>query len=69
MIYLIAGSNKELQVLTNRLAESSKAHVMEINHEKSKTMVNSKSNHKANINLEGISLENVVKVSNKVIYT
>ena len=31
-IDLIAGSNKELQVLINRLAESSKAHDMEINH-------------------------------------
>ena len=51
-IDLIAGSNKELQVLTNRLAETSKAYGIEINHEKSKTMVNSKSNQKANIYLE-----------------
>ena len=58
-IDLLDGSNKELQVLTNRLAESSKAHDIEINHEKSKKIVNSKSNQKANIYLEGISLENV----------
>ena len=45
-------SNKELQVLTNRLVESSKAHGIEINHEKSKTMVNSKNIQKANIYLE-----------------
>ena len=38
-IDLIAGSNTELQVLTNRLAETSKAHGMEISHEKSKKMV------------------------------
>ena len=50
-INLIAGSNKELQVLTNRLADISKVHGMEINHEKSKIMVMSKSNQKANINL------------------
>ena len=55
-----AGSNKELQVLTNRLVESSKAsNGMDINHEKSKKMVNSNRNQKANINLERISLENV----------
>ena len=32
---------------------------MEINHEKSKTMVNSMNNQKANIYQEGISFENV----------
>ena len=50
-INIIAESNKELQGLTIRLAASSKAHGMEINHEKSKIMVISKSNQKANINL------------------
>ena len=46
-IDLIAGSNKELQVLNNRLVVSSKVHGMEKNHEKSKTMaVNSKNNQK-----------------------
>ena len=58
-IDLIAGSNNELQILTNQLAESSKAYGMEINHEKSKTMVNSKNNQEANIYLKGIPLENV----------
>ena len=59
-IDLIAGSNTELQVLTNRLAETSKAHGMEISHEKSKKMVNSKNNDQnANIYLDGMLLENV----------
>ena len=57
---LIAGSNTELQVLTNRLAETSKAHGMDISHEKSKTMVNSKNNDQnANIYLDVMLLENV----------
>ena len=59
-IDLIAGSNTELQVLTNRLAETSKAHSMEISHENSKKMVNSKNNDQnANIYLDGMLLENV----------
>ena len=54
-IDLIAGSNTELQDLTNRLVESSKAHGMEISQEKSKTMVNSKNNDKcAKIYMDGI---------------
>ena len=59
-IDLIAGSNTELQVLTNRLSETSKAHGMEISHEKSKTMVNSKNNDQnANIYLDEMLLENI----------
>ena len=59
-INLIAGSNTELQILTNRLAETSKAHGMDISHEKSKTMVNSKKNDQnSNIYLDGMLLENV----------
>ena len=59
-IDLIAGSNTELQVLTNRPAETSKAHGIEISHEKSKTMVNSKNNDQhANIYLDGMLLENI----------
>ena len=59
-IDLIAGSNTELQDLTNRLVESSKAHGMEIRQEKSKTMVNSKNNDKcAKIYMDGILLEDV----------
>ena len=57
-IDLIAGSNIELQELTNRLLESSKAHGMEISSEKNKTMVNSKNNYKnANIYIDGMILE------------
>ena len=59
-IDLIAGSNTELQDLTNRLVESSKAHGMEISQEKSKTMVNSKNNDKcAKIYMGGILLKDV----------
>ena len=59
-IDLIAGSNTELQDLTNRLVESSKSHGMEISQEKSKTMVNSKNNDKcAKIYMDGILLEDV----------
>ena len=59
-IDLIAGSNRELQELTNRLVESSKAHGMEISQEKSKTMVNSKNYDKnANIYMDVILLEDV----------
>ena len=59
-IDLIAGSNTELQVLTNRLAETSKAHGIEISHEKSKTIVNSKNNDQnANIYFDGMLLENL----------
>ena len=39
-IYLIAGSNNELQELKNRVVYSSKAYRMEISQEKSKTMLN-----------------------------
>ena len=49
-IDLRAGSNKELQILTNWLVESSKtSNGMDINYEKSKKMVNSKRNQKASI--------------------
>ena len=59
-IDLKAGSNTELQDLTNRLVESSKAHSMEISQEKNKTMVNSKNNDKcAKIYMDGILLEDV----------
>ena len=54
------GSNTELQDLTNRLVESSKAHGMEISQEKNKSMVNSKNNDKcAKIYMVGILLEDV----------
>ena len=59
-IDLIAGSNRELQELTHRLVESSKAHGMEISQEKSKTMINSKNYDKnANIYMDGMLLEHV----------
>ena len=59
-IDLIAGSNRELQELTNRLLESSKAHGMEISQEKSKTMVTLKNDDKsANIYMDGMLLEDV----------
>ena len=41
-IDLIAGTNSELQELTNRLSEASKDYGMEVSKKKSKTMVNSK---------------------------
>ena len=59
-IDLIAGSNRELQELTNRLVESSKVYGIEISQGKSKTMVNSKNDDKnANIYMDGILLEDV----------
>ena len=59
-IDLIAGSNRELQELTNGLVESSKYHGMEISQEKSKTMVNSQNYDKnANIYMDGMLLEDV----------
>ena len=57
-IDLIAGTNSELQELTNRLSEASKDYGMEVSKEKSKTMVNSK-NESATIMMDGTLLENV----------
>ena len=50
-IDLIAGTNSELQELTNRLSEASKDYGMEVSKEKSKTMVNS-INESANIMMD-----------------
>ena len=55
---LTAGTNSELQGLTNRLSEASKDYWMEVSKEKSKTMVNSK-NESATIMMDGTLLENV----------
>ena len=57
-IDLIAGTNSELQEITNRLSEASKDYGMEVSKEKSKTMVNSK-NESAKIMMDGTLLENV----------
>ena len=57
-IDLIAGTNSELQELTNRISEASKEYGMEVSKEKSKTMVNSK-NESAKIMIDGTLLENV----------
>ena len=59
-IDLIAGTNSELQELTNRFSEASKDDGMEVSKEKSKTMVNSK-NESAKIMMDGTLLENVKK--------
>ena len=56
-IDLMAGSNQELQDLTNSLASSASAYGMEISTEKSKVMVNSVNNTPANITMNGETLE------------
>ena len=57
-IDLIAGSNSELQDLTDRLTSRSTAHGMEVSSEKSKILVNAE-NKKANIIMNGEHLEEV----------
>ena len=56
-IDLIAKSNQELQELTDRLADRSRAYGMEVSSVKSKVMVNSLDNATANITLNGETLE------------
>ena len=59
-IELIAGSNDELQTLTNKLSSSASRYGMQISAEKSKIMINSnKSNLNSNIKLYGEKLEEV----------
>ena len=56
-IDLMAGSNEELQDLTNRLTESANAFGMEVSSEKSKVLVNSRNNASADISMNGEQLE------------
>ena len=59
-IDLIAGSNDELQTLTNKLSSSASRYGMQISAEKSKIMINSnKRNLHSNIKLYGEKLEEV----------
>ena len=59
-IYLIAGSNDELQTLTNKLSNSVSRYGMQISAEKSKIMINSNNrNLNSNIQLYGEKLEEV----------
>ena len=57
-IDLIAGSNQELQDLTDRLTSRATAHGMEVSSEKSKVLVNT-TDKKANIVMNGENLEEV----------
>ena len=57
-IDLIAGSNHELQDLTDRLTSRASAHGMEVSSEKSKVLVNN-NEKKANIRMNGEHLEEV----------
>ena len=54
-IYLITGSNAELQELINRFVEASKDYVMQVSKEKSKTMVNNE-NENASFFMDGTLL-------------
>lgn len=58
-IDLLAGSNLELQELTNKLVERAGAYAMEISTEKSKVMVNSIKDTTTNITIGGQKLEEV----------
>ena len=58
-IDLMAGSNEELQDLTNRLTNSANAYGMEVSAEKSKIMVNSRNNRTSTITMNGTPLEQV----------
>ena len=58
-IDLLAGSNAELQELTNRLVGSAEAYGMELNKDKCKVMSNSKDNIRTNITMQGEQLEEV----------
>ncbi|GFR82137.1 endonuclease-reverse transcriptase [Elysia marginata] len=60
-IDLIAGSQAELQVLTDRLVASSKAFGMEVSSEKSKVMVSSERVNEASITMDDEPLELVHK--------
>ena len=58
-IDLIAGSNAELQDLTNKLTDNASSFGMEVSTEKSKIMVNSDDNMQSNITMNGVPLEEV----------
>ena len=58
-IDLLGGSERELQVLTDRLTQYAGAFGMEVSTEKSKTMVNSTNNLQATIHMNGEQLEHV----------
>ena len=58
-IDLMAGSNSELQTLTNKLVDSAAAFGMEISSEKSKVMVSSREETKTSIVMNGKLLEEV----------
>ena len=56
-IDLMGGSNKELQDLTNRLTQSSRAYGMEVSSKKSKVMKNSANATPVQIFMNGQELE------------
>ena len=58
-IDLMAGSNDDLQVLTDRLVTCASAYGMEVSAEKSKVMVNSRAKTHSTIKMNGVALENV----------
>ena len=58
-IDLMAGTNDELQELTDRLTQSAGAYGIEISAEQSKTMVNSANVDHAKITMNGEELEDV----------
>ena len=58
-IDLTRGSNAELQDLTNRLVDRATAHGMDVSTEKSKIMTNSINNIRADISMNGETLEEV----------
>ena len=58
-IDLMAGSNPELQDLTNRLTDRAGAYGMEVSTEKSKVLVNSTTGSTAHISMNGEQLEEV----------
>ena len=60
-IDLLAGTNEELQELTDKLNKSAAAFGMEISSEKSKVMVNTTRNTHASITLNGQTLDEVDK--------
>ena len=58
-IYLMSGSNGELQDLTNRLVDRATAYEIEVTTEKKKIMTNSTNNISADISMNGQKLEEV----------
>ena len=58
-IDLLAGSNEELQEITDRLVKNAGAYGMELNVEKCKVMSNKRDNTKMNITINGQNLEEV----------